>query len=245
MAMRFDGGGKKGGSKPKPPAPPATPVVGYPKGYTEGPGYPKAPAATPVVADPGKTWPATPGVARPANNYPSTGASNGVGVNATGSAAPLAAPAASPQMSQDEFLAQDAEFNDTRSSLQREYEDLLANIARQRSDYELDTNNSLRNMGWSDNGWNQNDKMTAYGQAYQDQLGDFASRGLLDSSMYGGALNDLNRGFNQQRTDLQSALQRFITGQSEDQGRAKSALESNIAAAQRQAMARYAAGLGL
>lgn len=244
MVQRLDSSaGSKRVAKPAqrslPPAPPAKPVVADPGtagGYTDsftkvgGQWLPPAPAATPARI--------------PANSAPASG-SGGVGSTSTGVVAPYSA--APPQMSDEEWLAQDAEFNDTRAGLQREFENLVANLARQRADYELDYNNSLRDMGWNANNksWNQADKLTQYGQAYNNQLGDFASRGLLDSSLYGTALNDLNRGFERQRGDMESALASFTTGQQEERGRAEAELQSAIAQARRQALMRMASGLSL
>lgn len=190
-------------------------------------------------------------VAKP--RVPQTGGSTGLGTSSTGSVAAFsAAPAMAgaetagpPQMSEEDFLAQDAEFNDTRAGAEREFQNLVSQLARQRGEYELDNNNTLRNLGWRNNGWDQQDKLSGYGQAYQNQLGDFASRGMLDSSLYGGALNDLNRGFNQQRDDLGGALQQFIQGQETDRTQADAARQSAITTAQRQAIARMAAGLNL
>src|SRR5688500_17660546 len=81
---------------------------------------------------------------------PSAGAMGGVGTSSTGAVSAFSAPAApaAPAMSEEDFLAQDAEFNDTRSSAEREYQNLLAQLAKTRGQQELDTNNTLRNLGW-------------------------------------------------------------------------------------------------
>lgn len=180
-----------------------------------------------------------------ANAYGAVGAySAGAGGDMMGGAGGGAGGGA-PAMSEEDWLAQDAEFNDQRAALEREYQNLVAQLTKQRGDYELDTNNSLRNLGWTDDGWNQTDKMTGYGNAFQNQLGDFASRGMLDSSLYGTAMNDLNRGFDQQRGDIDTALQRFIQGITMDQSQAEATKTQGITAAQRQALARMAASQGL
>lgn len=192
----------------------------------------------------------------PAPRVPSSGGTSGIGTSATGGIAAFAggggdmggggvAAPTPPPMSQDQYLAQDAEFLGTQSDAEREYQNLIAQLTRQRGEYELDNKNTLRNMGWGDNGWNQTDRLTGYGQAYQNQLGDFASRGILDSSLYGGALNDLNRGFNRQRDDLQGALSQFLGGQEQERTQAEAAKTAAITAAQRQAIARYAAQFGV
>ena len=174
--------------------------------------------------------------------------STGVGTTPTGTVAPYGpGVGAGGGMSEDEWLAQDAEFNDTRANMEREFANLVAQLAKQRGDYELDTGNAKRNLGWDEEakGWNQNDRLTGYGNAFQNQQGDFASRGMLDSSLYGGALNDLNRGFERQRGDIETALQSFISGQDTDKSQAEAAKTAATTSAQRQALMRMAAGLGL
>ncbi len=151
-----------------------------------------------------------------------------------------------PGMSQDQFLAQDATFKDQQSSAQRDFENLMAQLVQQKTNYQLDNSKSLQNLGWQgDQGWNTQDKLTGYGNSFQNQQGDFASRGMLDSSLYGQAQNDLTRGFNQQRDSLDTALQQFLASQSTDQAGATNTRDSAIAAAQRQAIQRYAAQQGL
>ena len=211
-------------------------------------GYPKAPAATPIMPS-RQQWtpPAQPAVPQ---KIPT---STGVGTTPTGTVAPYGAgvgdagASAAPQMSEDEWLAQDAEFNDTRANMEREFANLVAQLAKQRGDYELDTGSAKRNLGWDDENkrWNENDRLTGYGNAFQNQQGDFASRGMLDSSLYGGALNDLNRGFERQRGDIETALQSFISGQDTDKSQAEAAKTAATTSAQRQALMRMAAGLGL
>lgn len=174
-------------------------------------------------------------------NYtaPNTGGGGGMGTGATGTFAAQAAPA----MSEDQWLAQDAQFIDEKNAANQDFENLIARLAQQRSEYELDNKNTLRNLGWdaAGNRWNEDDRLTGYGNAFQNQENDFASRGMLDSSLYGTALNDLNRGFNQQRDDLATALQNFLTGQASDRTAAQGSRDQAVAAAQRQALQRFAA----
>lgn len=191
-----------------------------------------------------------PGGIRPLQPPTLNSGAGGVGTTDTGAVAAFAtgggATGGQSPMSDEDWLVQDEEFNDTRAQLVREFENLKAQLGKQRTDYQLDINNSLRNLGsQADGTWNQNDKLTGYGNAFQNQLGDFASRGMLDSSLYGGALNDLTRGFEQQRGDITSAFDRFTRGQELDQTQAQAAQTSGVTAARRQALARMAASLGL
>lgn len=183
-----------------------------------------------------------------------TGATSGVGTGSTGAvSAQYSSPSspdqsmfnAAPQMSQDEWLAQDSGFLDEQNAANQNYEQLLAQLAQQRSNYELDQNNTKRNLGWNGSGWNQEDRLTAYGNAFQNQQNDFASRGMMDSSLYTQANSDLDRGFNQQLSDLVSQFSQFEAGQNTDTAAAASAKQQAIAAAQRQAIQRYAATQGI
>lgn len=182
-----------------------------------------------------------PVVPRPASAPTSGGTTQNLGSSATG-----AIGAMPPAMTDEQFLAQDPEFIDTNASLGSEFDNLKAQLARERGDYTLDINNSKRNMGWQDQGgWNAKDKLTSYGNAFNNQQNDFASRGMLDSSLYGGALNDLNRGFDTQRSDLEQALSQFTSGQDEQLSQASGAKNAAVVAARRQALERMAASLGL
>lgn len=225
---------------PSPLKPPATP-----KGLFQSPNA--TPWRTPSPLMP----PATPAPApAPAG---SSGAAQNLGSSYTGTIGamtpeplPPELPPAKPAMTDAEFLAQDNEFLDTSASLDSELANLKAQLSRERGDYELDINNSKRNMGSLEGGgWNTKDKLTGYGNAFNNQQNDFASRGMLDSSLYGGALDDLNRGFQTQRSDLDQALSQFTGGQSEQLTQAGSAKDAAILAARRQALARMAASLNL
>lgn len=240
MAMRLDGGqggaGKKILSPKKPKTPAKAPVsnnVPWTFDVPRAQGQPNKISSTPSAYTVNRT------------SSVNTGGGGGVGVGATGTVAAQGAAAvpAPPQMTEDEWLAQDAQFLDEKNAATQDYENLIAKLAQQRTDYELDNTNTLRNLGWDSKGnqWNQEDRLTGYGNAYQNQRNDFASRGLMDSSLYAEAQNDLTRGFNQQRTDLATALSNFLAGQATDKSQATNARDAAITSAQRQALQRYAA----
>lgn len=125
--------------------------------------------------------------------------------------------------------------------------------------YDTDFNRNLQSLGWitgdewnpdtyMDNrgvqgagSWNKDDKLTSYGSSFSNQLDDFAARGMLDSSAYMQALNNLNRGFGDQLGDLVSGRSGFITdlqGQSKD---ANNAFNDMKAQARNEALQRMAA----
>ena len=82
------------------------------------------------------------------------------------------------------------------------------------------------------------------GNAYQEQMSDFASRGLLQSTLYDQARNDMLGNFNRQRTDMDTAQTNFL----EELARALSAQKSDTQLgkdqARVQALARRAAAEG-
>lgn len=93
--------------------------------------------------------------------------------------------------------------------------------------------------------WNFNDQNTASGKAYQNQLNDFASRGLLQSSLYGQANNDLIRSLTDQLSGLETSKSNFMTNLAQQ----LSAYQNQNTASQQQAkadaLARYAAQYGV
>lgn len=235
-------GGAFGGTGDARKARPASKTIG-----------PRGPVAIPRVSAPNNP-PAGKRYSAPSRGYsaPNSGGGGGLGTGATGTIAAqgmsgFAAeePPAPPPMSEDQWLAQDAGFIDEKAAANADFENLMAKLANQRTDYELDNKNTNRNLGWNGKEWNEDDRLTGYGNAFQNQLNDFSSRGMVDSSLFGEAQNDLNRGFNQQRDDLATQLANFISGQATDKAAAGSARDQAITAAQRQSLQRFAAQQGL
>lgn len=185
------------------------------------------------------------------------GTQSGLGTNDQGAVSAMSAPAAPAvptaqdnwnNSSQDQrnTMSQDDQYKDETGAAQAEYENLLAQLGQQKTNYELDNKNSLRNLGDMGGGlWNQTDKLTGYGNAFQQQQGDFASRGMLESSGYGTALSDMNRGFGQQRDDIGTALKQFTEGQALDTTQATGNRDMAKTMSQRQALQRMANSLGL
>jgi hypothetical protein len=251
MAMRADSGGggfdfKKTISKPQPPHPPMSAARNPTPAYVK----PRAPHPPETAArNPAPALPSGGAQKSRVNTGSSSGiSSGGTGVyGATTFAGGGGGGVGGGGQSQDQYLAQDAEFLDEKSAAQQEYDNLVAQLAQQGTEYNTNNQNTLRNLGWQgdEGGWNQQDKLTGYGNAYQNQLNDFAGRGMLDSSLYGEAQNDLNRGFEQQRTDLGTALQQFMNQQTLQKTSATQGRDRAVADAQRQAIARYAAQYGL
>lgn len=190
----------------------------------------------------------TAGTSAGAGGAPLYGSSGGsaISTSATGAAAP---------MSQQEWLANDDAYTDTVAAQRLEYENLLAQLQAQQRNYETDLYNTLRNLGLRGHQvsggsiqggeWDTSDRLGAYGRQYQNLMNDFASRGMLQSTLFGGAQNDMQRGFNQQRADLAGALQQLVSGIEADRASAQAARDAAITAAQRESIARRAATYGL
>lgn len=163
-----------------------------------------------------------------------------------GYAAPAAV--APPRMSDVDWLGQDAGYASSLAALEQKLRDFEVENTSTRTKGIQDYDNSLLRLGWNapteggEGSWNQDDRSTAYGNAYQGQMGDFASRGLLQSTLYDQARNDMVGNFNRQRTDMGTAQTNFM----EELARALSTQQTNTQLGKDQArveaLARRAAG---
>jgi hypothetical protein len=173
----------------------------------------------------------------------------------------MAAPA--PAISQDDFIASDASYQAQLAALTKALADYQADNTAQQTKYNTDYGTSLKNLGWSpaaegavDNpltpnideskgAWNLTDTNTASGRAYNNQQNDFASRGLLQSSLYGEANNNLMRSLSDQLSGLDTAKQNFT----DDLVRQLTTYKDQNVAQQQQAkadaLARYSAQYGI
>lgn len=115
--------------------------------------------------------------------------------------------------SEEDYLAGDSGYQTQLSALQSALQRYLADADFQRTNYITDYNRSLRDLGYDEGTkqWNWNDKLTASGRGYQNQLNDFASRGMLQSQGYADAFQELQRMLNQQYDALLGAKTSFMT----------------------------------
>lgn len=136
-----------------------------------------------------------------------------------------ASPVAPPPMSDDDWLAADAGYLGSIKALEQKLRDFEVENESTRKKGIQDYDDSLLRLGWMKdaNNWNQEDRTTAYGNAYQGQMGDFASRGLLQSTLYDQARTDMLGNFNRQKGDMDTShtnfieeLQRALTGKRTD-----------------------------
>lgn len=200
-----------------------------------------ASARTPTAS---ATTPAPQPAPQPAPAYYGGGGGNG----SYGVASAVAAP---PRLSDDEWLGQDSQYNSAVAALEQKLRDFEVENTSTREKGTQDYDNSLLRLGWikpTEKGgvgsWNQEDRSTAYGNAYQGQMGDFASRGLLQSTLYDQARNDMLGNFNRQRTDMDTAQTNFLEELARALSTQKSDTQLGKDQARVQALARRAAAEG-
>lgn len=163
----------------------------------------------------------------------------------------VAAAAAPPRLSDDEWLKQDSQYKSAVAALEQKLRDFKVENTSMREKGTQDYDNSLLRLGWvkpteegGTGSWNQEDRSTAYGNAYQGQMGDFASRGLLQSTLYDQARNDMLGSFNRQRTDMDTAQTNFLEELARALSTQKSDTQLGKDQARVQALARRAAAEG-
>jgi hypothetical protein len=133
----------------------------------------------------------------------------------------IAAPSAAP--SEADYLAGDSAYQAQLAALTKALSDYQADQTNQNSQYDTQYNQGLSSLGYQApapgadgsadpnavGGWNFQDQNTSAGRSYQNQLNDFASRGELQSSGYGEALDNLTRSLNTQKGSMDTSRQGF------------------------------------
>ena len=164
----------------------------------------------------------------------SGGGGYGGGGGGGGGVGSLSAQSAIP--SESDYLKGDATYQATISALAKQLANFNTDIDTQLSNRKVDYDKALQQLGYimpakgaTEGTWNFEDQMSAAGRAYQAMLNDFASRGMIQSSGYGEAQNDLTRTLNEQFKGLETSNKQFI----DDMGRQKTkAADENTAAQQ-------------
>lgn len=220
------------------PLPPA-PKVPYP---TAGM-FATPPKATPKTA-------ATPAAALP--NYTDYAV---VGGGAGGGAAPTAVGG-----TDQDYLAGDSAYQAQLAALQKTLADYESDQTNQTNQYNTQYGNSLASLGYqspaagavdpstgqpTQGSWNFQDQNTAAGRSYQNQLNDFASRGELQSSGYGTALDNLTRSLDTQKGAMDTSKQSFLDNLASALSQEQNSNQLSIQQAQADAIARRAAQYGL
>lgn len=162
------------------------------------------------------------------------GGYGGGGYDGGGMAPTVSAP------SEEDYLAGDLGYQTQLSALQSALQRYLADSEFQRSNYTTDYNRSLRDLGYNegDKQWNWNDPLTASGKGYQNQLNDFASRGMLQSQGYADAYQELVRMLNQQYDAMSGNKTTFMNDLDRQTANYKAENTANQQAARAEAIAR-------
>ena len=149
--------------------------------------------------------------------------------------------------SDEDYLAGDSGYQTQLSALQGALQRYLADADFQRSNYTTDYKRSLRDLGYDEGtkAWNWNDRLTASGRGYQNQLDDFASRGMLQSQGYADAFQELRRMLGQQYDALSGAKTSFMTDLENQIANFKGENTANQQAARAEALQRRAAQYAL
>jgi hypothetical protein len=164
-----------------------------------------------------------------------------------------------PPLSDQDYLAGDAQYQAQLAALMDALNQGNTDFEAQSSRYQTTFDDSLRQLGWGGEraddpatadvneaqpgSWNRTDQNTASGRALNNQLNDFASRGMLQSSLFGTANDNLMRSLNEQLGSMQTGRQGFM----DDIARQRAAFEQenllNQQNAKAEALARRAAGI--
>lgn len=162
-------------------------------------------------------------------------------------------PVAPAAPTEQDYLAGDSTYQATIAALAKQLQNFNADIASQRGNRELDYKKSLKDLGYvapdpnsrsAGPQWNWNDTLTASGRANQNQLNDFAARGMLQSSGYADSFQDLTRSLTDQYTGIDQANTQFNTDLDRQTARAKDENTAASQAARAEAIMRRAAQYG-
>lgn len=261
MAQERGGGGGKVITVPKGKAPvlkPPTPVAPYKNAPGAGKGVigttPPKPAPKPAPVAPVTTT-KTPWNPQPAPT-PFSVADNyapgfGPALYSEEPAAPVEPP--KPKIDPNTEYLNEAAYLAQVSALDRALQDFNSQDTAERGRYDVDYKAASRNLGYRDENldddikgeWDWNDLLTASGRGYQNNLNDFAARGMLESQGYFDAQDALARSLDDQIGAMGTSRQNFIKERNEGlttYGN-QNTVAKNTAAAE--AIARLQASLGL
>ena len=139
------------------------------------------------------------GGSRPVSSYSGRSGGNysgsAVGSNASGT---IAKPA-KPQMSQGQFLAQDATFKSQQAAYQKALADYAAQYGAEQQKYNTEYDAGVDKLGL---------ERTQGAEALKD---DYAGRGLLQSGVYADALNEFNTGYDTRLADMGRAKSNYLS----------------------------------
>lgn len=145
------------------------------------------------------------------------------------------------------WLTGDTIFGGEQAALQSALKQMYADLDLQKSNYGTDFSQNMGDLGWDDKSksWDKKDRLTSYGSSYNNQLEDFASRGMFDSSAYAQSLGDLNRGFDDQRSSMITGRDTFNKGNDLQRSGAGDQTKAAVDQARIESIMRRAAQYGL
>lgn len=173
----------------------------------------------------------------------------------------------------ESMVDSDTSFALQKAALDAALQKAISDIGTQRDRYNIDYGNSLRKLGFSGNSgvldtakfdptsgkwsdaagatiaapgnWNETDVTTASGRGFHNALNDFAARGMLQSTAYNRARNNLERNLNEQLSSAAQARQQALADWSKGETEAANTNKAGIAQSRAEAAARIKASLGL
>lgn len=111
----------------------------------------------------------------------------------------------------------DPTYKEQHADYAKALQDFIGNQTLAGSQYNTSYGRGLQKLGWNGNAFDQNNSNGSYGQSFQNNAEDFASRGAYNSGQYGKSVGDINQYFGDQKTDLDQAKADF--GQSQGSAR--------------------------
>ena len=176
-----------------------------------------------------------------------------------------------PDMTQEDFLKTDSAYTTQIGALNTALSAYLQDLAAQKERYNVDYDNALRRLGFSGNSsildtakwdasqnrwenpqgegiglnWNEQDPNTASGAGIINQLNDFASRGMLRSSAFARARNNLLRQLNEQLSSTSTARNNAMADFTKQEAAKKQETQTGKTSAANEAIARWKAQYGI
>lgn len=177
--------------------------------------------------------------------------SSPIGGGGGGGGVAMGAAAAAPAVSDEDYLAGESGYQAQLAALMRALSDYTADDTAQRTRYTTDYSEATKNLGWRDpdgdgaqpGNWDLEDLNTASGRGYQNQVNDFASRGMLQSSLYSEANDNFMRSMNEQLGSMNKAKTDFLSDRDRQLNSFKGENTLSQQQARAEAIARRAAGL--
>lgn len=197
------------------------------------------PAPAPVAPPPA---PVTPPVQRqPAN----AGGGGGTVAAPAYSAASQIIAGNAPPIGQN-FAEEDAWYNAQVAALQAALDNQMSNSQLRSTQFGQQYQDQLRQLGYKQgDGWDWNDQNTQAGSQRRALNENYASRGMLQSSGFGEATNDLLRGLNSRQSQLAQTDQQFRSQKAQDETDYRRQYDVQRQQAQAAALSRRAARYAL